>query len=145
MLLFQYLKNIRTLINHNSFFHMKYFTLRHSLLLLAAFLMPAITFAQEQQLSFVNSISLWIAIIIGLIASFTTLRNAHKIGASALGRVYTWFGWGMFLVVLGFLAVVVPPWADPFTIMRTHDLLFILGFGFMASGASRLLLAAGLK
>lgn len=116
--------------------------------LLALFVtLPQVAGAQESgaNLSFVNSASLWIAVIVGVIASLLVLRNAKVIGKSMLAHVYTLFGIGMLLVVLGFVAVVVPPWAEGFVIMRTHDVLFIIGFALMAYGAGRMLKAAGLR
>ena len=108
---------------------------------------PFVSHAQEgvDTNTFVNSLPLWIAVIVGIVASMMVLANAKKIGKSELSKVYNCFGIGMLLVVLGFLAVVVKPWAAPSVIMRTHDVLFVLGYVIMAFGAGRMLKAAGLK
>ena len=118
--------------------------IKSKLIPLALLALPTMALAQEADgsVSFVNSISLWIAIIVGLIASFMVLTYAKKIGGGVLQKVYYLFGAGMLLVVLGFLAVVVPPWASMFVIMRTHDALFIVGMGLMAFGGGKLLKAA---
>ena len=72
------------------------------------------------------------------------LSNAKKIGGGVLAKVYYHFGIGMLAVVVGFLAVVVPPWSSPTVIMRTHDILFVVGYAIMAIGARKMLVAAGL-
>lgn len=110
----------------------------------AAIFAPFTAFAQEDAMdsySFVNSLSLWGAVIIGLVASIMVLMNAKKMQGGMFGGVLKYFGIGMFLVVLGFLAVVVPPWADGNVIMRVHDLAFVIGYIFMAMGAKKLLAA----
>lgn len=120
-------------------------TSTYTLALVASFLVPALVLAQENvTLTFVNSASLWIAIVVGFIAAGMVFRNAQKIGGGSLQKVYNFFASGMFLVVLGFFSVVVPSWAPTFVIMRTHDILFIIGFAAMAYGASKMLSDAGL-
>ena len=56
-----------------------------------------------------------------------------------------YFGVGMFIIVLGFFAIVIPAWAPHFIIMRVHDLFFIIGYAVMMYGAKQMLIAAGLK
>jgi len=107
---------------------------------------PTVSFAQGiSGESFSGSMSLWVAVAIGIIAGVVILRNAHKIGPSLLRNVYNAFGIGMLLVVLALVAVVIPSWATDLVVARIHDVLLILGFGFMASGAGRMLTAVGLK
>ena len=111
---------------------------------------PVLLFAQEEasgvsSATFVNSMALWIAVGVGFIATFLVFRNAKKIGGGTLGKVYYHFGAGMFLVVLGFLAVVVPPWAEESIVMRTHDVLFVLGYLVMAFGAQKILTVLEIK
>lgn len=105
--------------------------------------LPALAFAQEEagSESFVNSVSLWVAIAVGIIASLMVLRGASKIGGGVLGTVYKYIGVGMLVVVLGFVAVVVPAWASEFVVGRTHDVLFIVGYLIMALGAQKMLTA----
>ena len=108
---------------------------------------PLWVWAQEEGASgttFVNSVALWIAVAVGVTASVMVLRNAQKIGGGTLGQVYTMFGIGMLLVVIGFFVVVIPPWAAPAVIMRTHDLLFVAGYAVMSVGARKILTAAGM-
>jgi len=103
---------------------------------------PMVAAAQEESTgasSFVNSLSLWGAVIIGIIASVMVLANSRKMKGGIFGSVLVWFGAGMLVVVLGFLVVVVPPWAPMAVIMRTHDIAFIIGYLFMAYGAKQLL------
>ena len=111
---------------------------------------PVVSLAQDDiqgasSGTFVNSMPLWIAVGIGFIATFLVFRNAQKIGGGVLGKVYYHFGTGMFLVVLGFLAVVVPPWASEVIIMRTHDALFVMGYLIMAFGAQKILAVSEVK
>jgi len=107
---------------------------------LASLLTPALAFAQEEgDIDFINSFELWIALAVGVLATVIVLRNAHKIGKSSLQKVYYFFGFGMLLTVFGFLSVVIPLWTDPFIIMRVHNVLFIVAFGLMAYGASKML------
>lgn len=111
------------------------------------FLLPGIVGAQNNAegasaSTFVNSLPLWIAVAVGFIATFLVFRNARRIGGGVLTSVYKHFGWGMLFVVLGFLAVVVPPWAPAEIIMRTHDALFVIGYLVMAYGAHKILAVA---
>lgn len=117
-------------------------------LTLGALLAPGLVLAQEEGIGatdFINSTSLWVAVVVGIVAGILVLRNARKIGGGVLQKVYNFFGVGMLLVVAGFFVVVIPVWASPFVIMRTHDFLFIIGFGVMAYGAKLILKAAGIR
>lgn len=91
---------------------------------------------------FANSISLWIAIVVGVA---TSVRNARRIGGRVLASMYTYFGISMVLVVLGFFAIVIPVWAPSFLVGRVHDVLFIVGYAIMAIGTKKILTASGLK
>ncbi len=105
---------------------------------------PVAARAQESAVAastFVNSLSLWVAVVVGIIASLLVFADAKRIGGGVLGKVYYYFAIGMLLIVLGFLAVVVPPWADMFTIMRVHDGMFILGYLIIAIGARKIIVA----
>lgn len=97
--------------------------------------MPVVAFAQDAAApvesagtaTFLGSYTLWIAIIVGLIVSLLTLIFSSQMKGSTVGGVLGLFGVGTFLVVLGFLSVVVA-WADPQVQKITHDLLFIVGY-----------------
>lgn len=97
--------------------------------------MPVVAFAQDAATTaesagtatFVGSYTLWIAIVVGLIVSLLTLIFSSQMKGSTVGGVLGLFGIGTFLVVLGFLSVVIA-WADPQVQKITHDLLFIVGY-----------------
>ena len=106
------------------------------------FLVVPFVYAQEiaqeaGPTTFAGSYTLWIAIVIGLVASILTFRYAIQMKGSTVGQILNLFGFGMFVVVLGFLSVVVA-WADAPTQKIVHDLLFILGYILMLVGASRI-------
>lgn len=91
--------------------------------------------------SFVGSYSLWAAVIIGLVASATTVYFATRMRGGIVGTSLTYIGAGMFFVVLGFLAVVIP-WGDDSSIKTiipiVHDFAFIAGYILMLVGALRM-------
>lgn len=106
---------------------------------------PIIALAQEEGASadsFVNSLSLWLAVVVGVVASIMVLMNAQWMKGGAFGSALTYFGIGMFLVVGGFFAVVIPAWASEGVIMRVHDVMFIIGYVVMAIGARKIVRAA---
>lgn len=90
--------------------------------------------------SFVGSYSLWAAVVIGLVASATTVYFATRMRGGIVGTSLTFIGAGMFFVVLGFLAVVIP-WTDSniqAVIPVVHDVAFIAGYILMLIGALRM-------
>lgn len=87
--------------------------------------------------TFVGSYTLWIAIIIGVIASLWAIYFSFQMSGSTIGRILQLVGFGMLVVVLGFLAVVLP-WAPAGTQKIVHDLLFILGYALMLAGVVRI-------
>ncbi len=87
--------------------------------------------------TFIGSYTLWAAIIIGFAASVVTLIFGYRLRGGLVGAALSLFGAGMFLVVLGFLAVVVS-WTDADTQAIVHDLAFIVGYVLMLAGALRL-------
>jgi hypothetical protein len=87
--------------------------------------------------TFVGSYTLWIAIIIGFVASIVTLFYAYQMKGGVVGVTLNFFGAGMFFVVLGFLVVAVA-WATPSIQKVVHDTVFIIGYILMLLGAARL-------
>jgi hypothetical protein len=97
-------------------------------------------------ISFANSFSSGIALVVGVLASTLVFVNAKKIGGGTLARVYNYFGIGMLFNLAGFAISIMPtPWAQFLTSFRVHDSLFIIGYTAMAVGAKKILDAAGLK
>lgn len=86
-----------------------------------------------------------IAVCVGLFATFLVIRNASKIGRGALGKVYQYFAFGMFLVLLGFIVELVSAWIYLEFVDQTSGILFIIGFAVMGVGANKILEAAGMK
>lgn len=97
-------------------------------------------------ITFANSFSIGLAILVGVLANFLVFTNARKIGGGALAKVYNYFGVGMLFNLGGF---VISSWSTPWipwlTTFRVPDILFILGYTAMAVGAKKILDAAGLK
>lgn len=87
--------------------------------------------------TFAGSYTLWIAIILGFVASLMTWYYGRSMAGSRIGKILKSFGVGMLLVVLGFLVVVIP-WTTPDIQKITHDLLFILGYIFMLFGVLKI-------
>lgn len=81
--------------------------------------------------------TLWVAIIAGFIATGVTAVYAFQLQGGVVGTALSLISAGMFLVVLGFLAVVVQ-WADASTQALAHDIVFIIGYILMLVGALRL-------
>jgi hypothetical protein len=96
--------------------------------------------AQDEAASsniFAGRPTLWIAIIIGFLATGATAFLAFQLKGGVVGTALNFIVGGMFLVVLGFLAVVVT-WADAVTQAAVHDIVFIIGYILMLAGALRL-------
>ena len=105
---------------------------------------PVVAFAQDGEdlgpASFAGSITLWIAIVAGFIASLATLYFAFQLKGGVVGSTLNLFGAGMLFVVTGFLVVVIPWKAEDAAITAkiVHDVVFIIGYVLMLVGASRL-------
>ena len=94
--------------------------------------------AQEESSNiFAGRPTLWVAIIIGFITTGVTLVCAYRMRGGLIGTALNFMTGGMFLVVLGFLAVVVS-WADADTQAFVHDVLFIIGYLLMLAAALQL-------
>ncbi len=94
--------------------------------------------AQEESSNiFAGRPTLWIAIIIGIVATVMTSIYAYRMHGGLIGTALNFMVGGMFLVVLGFLAVVVS-WADTDMQAFVHDILFIIGYLLMLAAALQL-------
>lgn len=97
-------------------------------------------------ISFANSFSVGMAILVGILANFLVFVNAKKIGGGALAKVYNYFGLGMLFNLAGFAVSSLPSsWAPLLAVFRARDIFFIIGYTAMAVGAKKILDAAGLK
>ncbi len=110
-------------------------------LLLPGLLMTATLLAQDEEAAgpttFAGRPTLWIAIVIGFIASIATLVYAYRLKGGLVGTALTLIGAGMFFVVAGFLAVAIA-WTTADTQAIVHDIAFIIGYVLMLVGALRL-------
>ncbi len=97
-------------------------------------------------ISFANSFSVSIAVLVGALANILVFVNAKKIGGGALAKVYKYFGVGMLFNLAGFATSSYSAYLPSIlTNFRAHDIFFILGYTAMAVGAKKILDAAGLK
>ena len=88
---------------------------------------------------FAGSFSLWLSIIIGIIATYLVFRAASKMGGGLFGYVLNYIGYGMVLVVIGTLTVVLRPWISDAWVQIIYTVCFALGYIFMVLGANKLL------
>ncbi len=96
--------------------------------------MDTIAFASN----FVNNLSLWLAIVIGFVASVLVLKAAHKMGGGLFGSVLNFMGVGMIMVVVGTLSVVFSTWLPKAWLTLIHSVLFSAGYICMVIGANKL-------
>lgn len=76
---------------------------------------------------------MWIAIIIGLIATLVIIYYAIRMQGSIIGHVLLFFGAGMGLVVLGSISAAIV-WGNGNMQKIVHDLLLIIGYLVMLLG-----------
>ena len=87
--------------------------------------------------TFVGSYTLWIAIILAFIASVWTFYYSQQMKGSVVGDILRLVAFGMFVIDLGFLAVVIA-WGPAPTQKIVHDLLFILGYILILTAVGRM-------
>ncbi len=95
----------------------------------------AITYAS----TLTGNFSLWVAILIGVIASVLVLRAAHKMGGGLFGTVLNLIGVGMILVALGTIFIAASPWFPENFLKLSYTVFFSVGFICMVLGANKLL------
>ncbi len=104
--------------------------MRRILTVLLAWLLIPVASAQSMTPEFVGSSLLVLAVIVGLASAAIIMYNALRMQGE-LQAVLAFFGAGLTLIVIGFISVVIPPWASASTIQMVHDLSFLLGCGLM--------------
>lgn len=97
--------------------------------------MDTISYASD----IVSKSSLWIGILIGIIATVLVFRSAGKMGGGLFGGVLHLFGIGMIMIVAGTLSVVFASWIPANFLELTRTVLFSTGYVLMVLGANRLL------
>ncbi len=89
--------------------------------------------------NFSSTLSLWLAIVIGIVASSLVWRAALKMGGGLFGAVLKLFAAGMFMVAFGSVFLAVQPWFDAGLMNLAHTVFFSSGFVCMVLGANKLL------
>ena len=91
--------------------------------------------------TFSGNLSLWIAIVIGVVASVLVLRSAGRMGGGLFGTVLNLMGIGMALVAFGTIFVALSSsFGLPDNILKlAHTVFFSLGYICMVIGANKLL------
>jgi hypothetical protein len=89
--------------------------------------------------AFTGSLSLWLAVLIGVIASVLVLRSAHKMGGGLFGSVLNLIGIGMLIVALGTTSIIVESYFPSDIISLIHTVFFSVGYICMVLGANKLL------
>ena len=64
-----------------------------------------------------NSITLWLAVTIGIIATASVFWDARQFRGGQLEKVYFYFGFGMFLLLSGMVVLIVKPWDIDFILL----------------------------
>lgn len=85
-----------------------------------------------------NTVTLWSALVLGVVASAMVLSMARVMRGGLFGSVLTYFGLGMALVVGSFFAITIPQWTYPEVVKSVHDVVFIFGYVLMGIGAWKL-------
>jgi len=89
--------------------------------------------------AFTGNFSLFLSIVIGIIATFIVFRSARKLGGGLFGSVLNYIGIGVSLIVLATIATVVDPWYTGFGFNIVSTVFFAMGYIFTVIGANKLL------
>lgn len=88
---------------------------------------------------FASSFSLFLSILIGMIATFIVFRAAKKLGGGLFGSVLNYIGIGMSLIVLGTITAIINPLYTGFGFNIVSTVCFAMGYIFTVIGANKLL------
>jgi hypothetical protein len=89
--------------------------------------------------AFTGNFSLFLSIVIGIIATFIVFRSAKKLGGGLFGSVLNYIGIGVSLIVLGTIATVVDPWYTGLGFNIVSTIFFATGYIMTVIGANKLL------
>jgi hypothetical protein len=89
--------------------------------------------------AFTGNFSLFLSILIGVIATFIIFRSARKLGGGLFGLVLNYIGVGISLIVLGTITTVVSPWYTGLGFNIVSTVFFAMGYVFTVIGANKLL------
>lgn len=89
----------------------------------------------------INSITLWLAVAVGIIATASIFWDAKQFKGGVLEKFYHYFGFGMFLILAGLVVLIVKPWDVDLALLRLHDIFYIIGFLIIIIGAKKIIKA----
>lgn len=82
-----------------------------------------------------NSFSLFVAVVVGFVATLSIMLDARKLRGGVLEKVYHKFAIGMFIIMASFVILIVKKWDVDLVFMKLRDLLYIVGYLMLAMGA----------
>lgn len=88
--------------------------------------------------NFVSTLSVGLAVIIGVVATILVLQAANKMGGGLFGSVLNYIGIGMAVVIVATLTVFFSAWLPGSWVSLTHTVLFSIGYICMVLGANKL-------
>ena len=88
---------------------------------------------------FTGDFSFLLSIVIGVIATFFVFKVARKMGGGLFGKVLSYVGFGMVLIIVGTISIALESFVPEIFVTITHNMFFALGFIFLAIGADKLL------
>lgn len=86
-----------------------------------------------------NSLALWLAVAVAVIATASVFWDAKRIQGGVLGQVYTYFGVGMLLILAGFIVLIIKPLNINLVFLSLHDIFYIIGYLIVAIGAKKII------
>lgn len=117
--------------------------MKYIVFIISLFLTPVVSFAQEVDYSETTSIlmmySLGSAVVIGIITSIIVLINGRRMKGGIFGSTLTYFGVGMFIVLLGSVLMVFPSIIPDYMENSLPSILNTVGYVIIAVAANKLL------
>ena len=98
-----------------------------------------ITYAESHFNIIFNSLTLWLAVAIGIVATASVFWDARQFKGGKLERVYFYFGLGMFFLLAGMVVLIVRPWDVDLVLFRLRDVFYIIGFLLITVGAKKII------
>ncbi len=86
-----------------------------------------------------NSLTLWLAVAIGIIATTSVFWDAKQFKGGKLEKVYLYFGSGMFFLLAGMVILIIRPWDIDLVLFRLRDVFYIIGFLLITIGAKKII------
>lgn len=86
-----------------------------------------------------NSITLWLAVAVGIVATASVFWDAKQFKGGKLEKAYFYFGLGMFFLLAGMVVLIVRSWDADFLLFRLRDIFYIIGFLLITIGAKKII------